>query len=82
MTQAISVYISKATFWLAGSHLMILNLEQLNYVTDVNHYMSLYGINYYISIFDVSHLSYIQQRTCNIYIYIYIYIYICVCVCM
>ena len=34
MTQAISVYISKATFGLAGSHLdMILNLEQQKYIT-------------------------------------------------
>ena len=37
MTQAISVYISKATF---GSVILLLNLEQLKYVTDVK---PLYG---------------------------------------
>ena len=44
MTQAISVYMSKA---ISGPNILddlFLNLEQLNYVTDLNHYISLYGI--------------------------------------
>ena len=43
MAQAISVYISKAIFGLV----MILNLEQLKYVTDTNSLYDVNGINYY-----------------------------------
>ena len=55
MTQAISVYISKA---ISGPELLLLNLEQLKYVTNTT--IWIYGIKLLkLKIFDVSHLFYI-----------------------